>query len=712
MKNCIRLSLLAIVLLSIAACADKPSGQNLGAEADSVTNGALVSARSDNSRSPDIELTVPEEADQDDLARRSEIYRGTGIFFDREALKRHRGAVATGDSITLNFVDADLREVLKAVLDDILGLNFAMDPGIGGSITLQSSRPIPRSDVLMTLETVLRLNGLALVEVDDIYQIVPLGDAAERATLSFVDGPTQTRRPGFGIEIVPLQYVSAPEMRKILLPFAPDQGIFRVDAARNILFIAGTAQERSAMTGIIDVFDVDWLESMSFALYSLDYVEAQAVIDELQEILAGPESPLIGLVRLIPMPRINAILAISARPGVLEHVETWIDRLDTTRQASGRRIFIYHVQNSRADDLAASLNRIMGGGSLQRGTSIGESRPGAPVRTGASAPGRPSTGSTGRPGVPTAPGDEAARGSAYSDDSSAFRVVADEKSNALLIYATPGEFAVVKAALEQLDTAPHQVLIEAAIVEVSLSDDLQYGVQWLFRTGDSTVTFSDSSSGAVTSQFPGFSFTRITSSIQTAINTIASVTDVNVLSSPKILVLNNQSAILQVGDQVPIATQSAVSITDPGAPIVNTVQFRDTGVILTVTPRINKSGLVIIEVALEVSDVVSTTTSGIDSPTIQQRKIVSTVAVHGGETIALGGLIRETESRSNSGIPFLKDIPFLGAAFRSANNTLRRTELLIFITPRVIRSMQDARDTTEYLRRQLRNMNIEEMPDD
>ncbi|MFQ5535609.1 MAG: secretin N-terminal domain-containing protein, partial [Sphingomonadales bacterium] len=511
--------LLGCALVLFAGCADRLGGGTLAGDQDRLPSGGASSTSMDGEQSRTVELTRPSGAVTEDNAGQSTVYRGTGIFFDQAVFNPRPVAVDASDNVTLNFVDADLREVLKAVLDDMLGLNFAMDPSISGSITLQSSRPLAKADLLPTLETALRLNGLALIEADNLYQVLPLAEAPKRAGLTFVDGPAQTRRPGFGIEIVPVQYVSAAEMRKILQPFAPAQGIFRVDSARNILFIAGTSQERAAMQDIIDVFDVDWLASMSFAIHIPKYVEAEALIGEVQEIIAGPESPLAGMVRLISVPRINAILAISARPKVLEHVKNWVERLDTAKQASGRRIFIYHVQNGKAEDIAGSLNKIMGGASAGGGGTAptnGKYFTGGPASR---------TGAAGVPSRPQAPG----AGSVASH--SAFSVVADEKSNALLVYATAGEFEVVKTALEQLDTAPHQVLIEAAIVEVSLNDDLQYGVQWFFQSGSSNVGLSDTSAAAVTSQFPGFSFTRITSSIQTAINTIASVTDVNVVSS-------------------------------------------------------------------------------------------------------------------------------------------------------------------------------------
>ena len=185
-------------------------------------------------------------------------------------------------------------------------------------------------------------------------------------------------------------------------------------------------------------------------------------------------------------------------------------------------------------------------------------------------------------------------------------------------------------------------------------------------------------------------------------NALTQITDVKVISSPQLMVLNNETARLQVGDQVPIATQEVQSIVDSDAPIVNSIEYRDTGVILSVSPRVNSGGLVVLDIVQEVSDVVSTTTSELNSPTIQQRRIKSTVAVQSGESVALGGSIRDGNNKGVTGIPVVSEIPLLGNLFKTTTNTQRRTELLVLLTPRVATSRQDAREITEELRSRVR----------
>ena len=288
---------------------------------------------------------------------------------------------------------------------------------------------------------------------------------------------------------------------------------------------------------------------------------------------------------------------------------------------------------------------------------------------------------------------------------SSVRIIADESKNALLIMATPRQYKAVEAALRKLDMMPLQVMIEATIAEVTLNDDLKFGVEWFLQQGNNRAAFSTAATGAVASAFPGFSYLFSGGKGASAVlNTLASLTNVRVISSPQILVMDNQTAKLQVGDQVPIATQSAVSIQQTNAPIVNTLQYRDTGVILEVTPRVNPGGPVFMEIKQEVSDVAKTTTSGIDSPTIQQRKITSTVAVQSDQPVALGGLIKDAKNETRSGVPVLSEVPVLGGLFRTTNNRIDRTELMVIITPRVVRDPTDAQRVTDDLRKRMRTL--------
>jgi general secretion pathway protein D len=281
-------------------------------------------------------------------------------------------------------------------------------------------------------------------------------------------------------------------------------------------------------------------------------------------------------------------------------------------------------------------------------------------------------------------------------------ITSDDNNNALLVLATPQGYGVIENALRRLDIPPLQIMLEAAVAEVTLTNDLQYGLQYYFKSGNNQIVNTNSGSISIAPAFPGFAYLFSSgSNISVVLNALEDVTRVNVLSAPKVLVVNNQTATLQVGDEVPIATQSAVSVLTPGAPVVNSIEFKDTGVILKVVPRVNQGGEVQMDIDQEVSDVGPTTSSSLNSPTIQQRKISSTVVVQDGETIALGGLIKDSKTEGKSGLPLLQDVPVVGSLFGTTTNNNVRTELLVLITPHVVQGVQRARNITDELRREM-----------
>lgn len=659
-----------------------------------------------------------------DSGPRTQFFLGTGATMGRTGAAP--AAVlqdADGDTV-LTFVNADVREVVRSILGDILRVPYALDPRVQGTVSLQTRQSIDREALLPLLETVLSLNGLRLVQTDGVYTVVPSGDALRHGAPIGRGGTLGSVNPAFSIHVVPLRFTSATEMQNVLKAIASPEMTIQSMPNRNLLIVAGTRREIASLLEMVELFDVNWLAGTSFALFRPKNADAKALIKELEIVFGGDRDAGTGLIRFFPIERLNAILATTRTPTYLHEAAGWVERLDHSSELVDRRIFVYYVQNGRAVDLAASLNRLLADNTTEGGPepARGQIEPlvdpnlaqGLPVplvppanqRTQPPLQG-PDTTAPAQPSPPERPeGPEAApadgEGIRLGAPVSA-RVIANEENNALLVLATPREYRVIEAALAKLDVPPLQVLIEAVVAEVTLTTDLRYGVQWFFQLGSTSLTFSEASNGAVLPQFPGFAAVATSGSdIRAVLSALETVTKVNVLSSPQLMVRNNQTATLQVGDQVPIATQSATSVLVPGAPIVNTIQFRDTGVILKVTPRVNEGGLVLMDISQEVSDVSRTTTSGIDSPTIQQRKFNSTVSVQNGETIALGGLIRDRRIADNSGIPVLKDVPILGHLFKSTGNFDTRTELVVLITPRVVRTTADIRAVTEEFRERLR----------
>ena len=654
------------------------------------------------------------------------------------------GVTGIGDAdITLNFANADIRQVASEVLGDALGLTYVVDPRVQGTITLRSARPLKRSAALGVLEDVLAMNGAALVHDGEVYKIVPLAEAVTSPPILRQGAPPIPMERGFGLYVFPLRFASAPALLETLQPLAPPGGILRMDAERNLFILAATSSQAEDFGELLALFDVDWMSDKSFGLFPLTNASAENVAAELRKIFGQPgkEAPS-SIIEFIPVTRLNAILVITPQEEYLERVRDWVKRLDRGIEGDRRQLYVYFVQNGRAKELADVVGKALSAEVARTAEAVPQQRLSpttAPeqVTAPSEAPPVPSSDQTGanvptdvygteeplRQALPEAIGPEIGISGAEEGAAKAvFRIVADTRNNALLIYATAAEYDLVKAALEKLDIVPLQVLIEATIAEVTLNDLLKYGLEWFFDVGNHTITFNTSNvktsnpkpANLIFTQAPGLSWLFATSDVRVILNALTAITDVNVISSPTLMVLDNEPARLQVGDQVPIAVRSAQSLTAVDAPIVNEIEYRDTGVILDIIPRVNSSGLVVLDIIQEVSDVGATSTGagttvteGV-TPTISQRRIASTVAVNSGETIALGGLIRDTDTESVVGVPLLSDIPILGNLFKTTTNTKRRTELLVLLTPRVVRDSGDARTVTEDLRKRLRA--VENLP--
>jgi general secretion pathway protein D len=676
-------------------------------------------------------------------------------------------AAAPSGGITLNFVNADVRDVAKAVLGDYLKLNYEIAANTTGTVTIQTSQPLSRAHVLPALEQALGLAGLALIHSNGIYDILPVADAKKQAGTSVPASAVRTT--GYGMEVVHVKYVNAAALAKLLEPLATAEGAVRVDTSRNALILEGTAQQRQTLMEDIRLFDSDWLSGMAFGLFEPKYMDAEELAKELSDLIGGTESPIAGVVRLVPIDRLNAVLAISPQQRYIDQLQAWFKRFDRPGEGNDKKIFVYRVQNGRASDIAATLLKTLfgssstesttevsqGGGTQQTQTSMsgfgatgmtgqtgtsGQTGPNAPnsgigagggttSNFGQNTSNNPSLGvnRSQNPAVPfqpvTAPiaqpqgyrsgGHYETVGGVSREGIMSVNITADESNNALVILATPREYAVIQDALRQLDVPPLQVLLEAAIAEVSLNQNTQFGFQYFYQPNStpnsiSTLTLTNAAAIAappaspLLASLPGFSYMFSNgNSLNVVLSALANVTHVEVLSAPEVLVLNNQTAKLQVGDQVPIITATSTSTIDTNAPQVNSVQYLATGVILQVTPRVNKGGQVMMDIDQEVAEPLTTTSSTINSPTIQQRQITSSVSVADGETIALGGLFSNQVTKGQTGIPWLQDIPYLGHLFSNTSDAVNRAELMVLITPHVVDDVKKARAVTDELRHKL-----------
>lgn len=670
-----------------------------------------------------VEIVAPDVKKADVDAPK--IIPGTGVFVKPATVA---AAPAGPQDIVLNFEGADLREVVRVVMGDMLGENYTIDPKVNGTVTIHTSQPINRAAVTPILETVLRMNGAAMVKENGAYKIGPLNSALRGSTTPKM-GALQ---PGYSVQIVQLQYISAREMAKILEPLLPEGSILRVDENRNLLMLAGGEGEMRNALETVSVFDLDWLAGMSVGLFTLKSADVKTILPEL-EILFGDKSktPFAGLLRILPIERMNAVFVVSPRPQYLEQARQWIERLDRSGGRSGTRLHVYAVQNGSAEKIAALLGQVIGG----KSTTSTPPPTVAPGLVGASLQSAGAGGAAAPGGLPGATGGASVAGGVLGastssaaasvvasgtgealglSSASTVKVIADRDNNSLLILANGAEYEKIEEAIKRLDVVPRQVLVEVTIAEVTLNGALSYGLEWYFNNGSNNLTGTlfnadkrslptDSNATGITPALPFSAVWRTTGgNVNAVLSALASKTNVNILSSPHIMVTDNQVAKINVGQSVPVEGQSTVV----GTNIVRSVSYVDTGVVLSVRPQINAGGLVTLEVSQEVSDVqAGVTTNGLNSPTINKRSAQTRVAVQSGDTMVLAGLIKDDKVAGSSGIPLLSEIPVVGALFGAKADTNNRRELIITITPRVVNDNQQARDVTAEFRKKLTGMN-------
>ena len=657
-------------------------------------------------------------------------FPGTGQFVrpSPPAGASPRPALADQE-VSFNFEATPVPEVVKTILGDLLQETYVIGPGVGGTVTFSTAKPIKGEQAMAVLEMLLSWSGAALVRKNDQYLVVQT-QAAVPGNLSPQLFAGDGR--GYSVRAVPLKYISATQMEELLKPYAKQGSVLKADNARSLIVVAGTKSELDNYLSVINTFDVDWMAGMSFALYTLERVEVKDLMPELEAIFgdaaggAGAGStPLAGMVRLLPVERLNAILVITPQPQYLAQVENWIKRLDRGGAEGGSKLYVYDVQNVKATDLADRLNEIFNGAAAaprqEARSTRGEVVPGLAGQTlgGGQFGGGivPPVAKTPTPPTTPAVAGEGTGKSLLGEQE--VRITAVEDNNALLISSTPAQYEILKSAIRRLDLEPLQVKIEARLLEVSLTNNLSMGVQWWLERAvinpltnlngipvgangaPPAIPLGASAVNAALRSFSGLGGVVSSAGInyifdgrdaRALVSAIQAEADAKILSSPTLMVLNNKEATINVGQQI----QQSVGTFSPGiGGNTSLTQFRDTGITLTVTPRVNPGGLVYLEIQQEQS----TPGASANSP-VGQKSISTEVAVQSGQTIFLGGLIQENTSASNDGVPGLKNIPLLGRLFGSSSKSTSRTETLILITPTVVSGGSDKmREVTdEYVR--------------
>lgn len=654
------------------------------------------------------------EAPQDVPLR--EIYKGSGSFVN--PTRRANGGAAEEGDVTLNFQDSPIAEVVKTIISDILGENYVIGEGVGGVVSMRTTRAIPRDSLISVLDNLLRMNGAAVIKNDTYYEIVAIDDSG---VTGLSPGLKLSSDRGYQVQIVPLRYIGARAMAKMLEPVKSGKATVMVDEFRNILTIAGSQSELFSLRDTISIFDVNQLQGMSVGLFRVQNVEASTILEELQAIFGdSADGPLAGMVRFSVIERLNALMVITPQERYLTDAEVWIRRLDQSENPHGTNMYVYYVQNGVAEHLADLLTELFEG--KRRSDMASAQRESATAQPQAQGDGGETEGA---PASRRTGGGSGAAG-VSSTDIGDISIIPDTENNALVILASAADYAQVEKAVKKLDVQPMQVLVEASIVEVTLSDELEYGLQWFFkdnhgkfggRGGLNIPADGDVSAlaGALASPVDFTYRVFDAAGTRAILNAIAGDSRIDVLSSPSLMVLDNNTATIRVGDQVPIRTEESTNTSSLfrdedggtiGGNVTSRIQYRDTGVTLEVTPRVNAGGMVIMDVTQRVDDVDETTTSGIDSPTILQREITTAVAVQSGETIVLGGLIREDKEVADSGVPFLKDIPGIGYLFSNERTATSKTELVVMITPSAIANPSEARGVTQEYKNKLHGVDL------
>ncbi|MGA0532420.1 type II secretion system secretin GspD [Hansschlegelia sp. KR7-227] len=659
-------------------------------------------------------------------------------------------AEAQNGSYRLNFENADIRGVVQAVLGETLRQNYTMTEDVSGKVTISSPRSLTAQELLSALESALNANGFSMTKAAGGYRIAPSAVGG-----GVVDTPFSTQ-PSFGVSVVPLRHVSAATMGRLISGFVTETDGLRVDAARNAVVVRGPGAKRQEAVQAIMSFDADWMQNQAVGLYEVRQATPEAVVSELNRVFDSQQAGAAGgVIQFKPISRLRAVMVVTKNPGLLKRAESWVKRLDRDSASGGENVFVYKARYRDSKELARIITSLFrAGGDGGRGASkAGTDSPstsgsgsgfggsaddgfggasggssaspsarasGAFQNVRSSATGGGAASAFNNPNFDAPPDGQAGEGGSSAgaagsldlttkeaSQSSNLLVSSDPANNAVVVYSDGYTYQKILSALRQLDSAPLQVAIQATIAEVQLNDNMKQGVEYFVKSNSvglgkdkGSVSLFGGAANTLQKQIPGFNvLLGANSNADVIISALDQVTNVEVLSSPSLVVAENQPANFQVGDEVPITVRQAQSVENVDSPLVNQIEFRDTGVILNVTPRIGTNDAVTMQIEQEISAVVG----GGDSltPTISKRRVKSNISVTSGQTVLLAGLISKRNERGKNGIPILGDLPAVGALFSQRNSSLGRTELVVFIRPTVIRNGEDAASVADEFRSRL-----------
>ncbi len=671
---------------------------------------------------------------REDGRPRAQIRRGNGRVINNAAATAPLPDIgATTGEARFNFEGESLHAVVKAIRGDMLGQNYTIAPNVQGTVTYSTPKPVSSAQALSVLEMILGWNNARMIYSDGRYSIVPSDQALATGVVTPRGGSPANAR-GFESRVVTLRYISAEEMKKLLTPYARPNAIVTVDAGRNLLTLAGTRAELESYLRTIEIFDVDWMASMSVGVFPLQSSKATKVVQDLEKVFGeASKTPVAGMFRFMPLDGANAVLAITSQADYLDDIEQWIDRIDGAGE--GVKLHSYELKYITAKDLGARLSEVFGGGSGNRGGGSdgggyslipggqsnvigggGDGKDGGYDGSGINPGGGGSSSSGGLGGGSlslNAP--QGGSGSVVIEvGGDKVAVSAIEENNTLLVRATGSAWRSILDVIEKLDVMPLQVHIETQVAEVTLSGELAYGVNWYLEKAATDNGLPDltgpgipakwstlgASIGGVNGQ--GLAWTLIQNDAAAVITALDKVTDVRLLQTGSVLTKNNSEATLNVGSRIPITTVSINPILGSNN-TTSSVQYLDTGVILKVRPRVTKDGTVFLDIVQEVSS------PGSDADVngnvrINTRRLKTEAVTSSGDTVLLAGLIQDGTTRGSSGLPGLTRIPVIGALFGRQSSNQSRTEVVILITATIMRDQQALRAMTDDYSQRFRAM--------
>jgi general secretion pathway protein D len=545
--------------------------------------------------------------------------------------EKESSVVDSSGQISFFFDDADIFEVIRTVFGEVLRVNYIIDPKVKGRVNFRTVSPIQKAEVLPVMEIIFRINGVGYVVEEGLYRVLPLDEAARELVYSQIDKD-------------------------------PDR--------------------------------------VAMELFTFKNINLRHSIKDIENAIGLTVKG--GAVRVLPIYRLNAVLVVASTQERLDYVRSWVMRFDSMFDGARPKVYVYPVQNTKAENVADMLWQIFFGEARAPQAEQEGSSKSLSDEPFSSPEGKGQQSSVQKKPAPAKAASRRQVSQAPSGQESLLseitRIIADEKSNAIIILATPEDYGLISETIKKIDIVPRQVMIEALVASVTLTDNLRFGLQWTIQNEINIKPFSKDVdlSGPLTLETPisssVFSFTAFDNddNIKLLIQALAEDNRAKVLSAPHILVSDNREATIQVGDVVPIASQVTTNTQTTPAQTTTTIQYKDTGTILSVRPQVNDSGLISLEITQEVSVADTTQVLGTEQFVIRKREVTTNLVAQDGQTIVIGGLIDEQKSKARTGIPFLSRIPFLGYLFGSTIDDTTRTELVILLTPYVIRNQTEA----------------------